>query len=230
MIMVVVMVEILMVHQTLSTMCQKGAPLKCSNCLQLNGAQSNKYSWRCKKPIFDGWARLLSSAHKYSKVLTSTHKLSFICKKHNFYDLAYTRKSFCQGWLESWTAQTEGHITITKPLKPKAHLFNNWVLPVEKDVPFSASCFEKETQPARFRGKFWGKETCQMSEIHLFGTRCQMSEIHFSGTRYSNKWKYHPIHRTFQLNLELCSILILMTFLFSVTKKWLLISITELKM
>ena len=163
--------KILIVHQVLSTIYHNGAPLKCSNCLQLNGAQSNKYSWRCKKPIFDGWARLLSSAHKYSKVLTSTHKLSFICKKHNFDGLAYARKSFCQGWLESWTAQTEGHITITKPLKPKAHLFNNWVLPVEKDVPFSASCFEKETQPARFRGKFWGKETCQMSKIHLSGWR-----------------------------------------------------------
>ena len=210
--------KILIVHQVLSTICHNGAPLKCSNCLQLNGAQSNKYSWRCKKPIFDGRPRLLPSTHKYSKVLTSTHKLSFICKKHNFDGLAYARKSFCQGWLESWTAQTEGHITITKPLKPKAHLFNNWVLPVEKDVPFSASCFEKETQPARFRGKFWGKETCQMSEIHLFGTR------------YSNKWKYHPIHCMFRLNLELCSILILMTFLFSVTKKWLLISITEMKM
>ena len=103
-------------------------------------------------------------------------------------------------------------------LKPKANFYNNWVLPVEKDIPFSASCFEKETRPARFRGKFWGKETCQMSEIHL------------SGTRYSNKGKCYPTHCKFRLNLELCSILILMTFLFSVTKKRLLISITEMKM
>ena len=50
-------------------------------------------------------------------------------------------------------------------LKPKANFYNNWVLPVEKDIPFSASCFEKETRPARFRGKFWGKETCQMSDL-----------------------------------------------------------------
>ena len=99
--------RILIVHQVLSTICHNGAPLKCSNCLQLNGAQSNKYSWRCKKPIFDGWARLLSSTHKYPKVLTNAHKLSFICKKHNCDGLAYARKSFCQGWLESWRAQTE---------------------------------------------------------------------------------------------------------------------------
>ena len=50
-------------------------------------------------------------------------------------------------------------------LKPKANFYNNWVLPVEKHLPFSASCFEKETRPARFRGKFWGKETCQMSDL-----------------------------------------------------------------
>ena len=112
-------------------------------------------------------------------------------------------------------------IIIFLTLKPKVNFYNNWILPVEKDIPFSASCFEKETRPARFRGKFWGKR--DMSD-------CQMSEIHLSGTRYSNKGKCHPIHCKFRLNLEWCSILILMTFPFSVTKKRLLISITEMKM
>ena len=106
-------------------------------------------------------------------------------------------------------------------LKPKANFYNNWVLPVEKHTShFQQVVLRKKPGRPDSEESFGGKR-------HV---RCQISEIHLSGTRYSNKGKCHPIHCKFRLNLELCSILILMTFLFSVTKKRLLISITEMKM
>ena len=115
------------------------------------------------------------------------------------------------------------HIIISKPWNLKL---------ISITIEF---CLLRNIYPI-FSKLFWERNPAGQIQRKVLGgkrhVRCQISEIHehLSGTRYSNKGKCHPIHCKFRLNLELCSIVILMTFLFSVTKKRLFISITEMKM